>query len=122
MQYIDEVKDQYWPIVTSPIMNNVLVRQPPHTRPIIDPMNALSLELATMVANGRLEPHEASVLKRNGTNLSSDDATDCETIDDDSDDDSEDEDDSEYDSEEEEDSEDDDVEMIHEMSDILYKQ
>jgi hypothetical protein len=126
IQFIDEVKDKYWPIVTSPMTNNLLVRQPPHTRPIVDPMNALSLELASMVANGRLEPHEASVLKRTGTNLGADDVTDCETIydddDDDDDDDSDEEDDSDYDSEEDEDSENDDVEMIQEMSAILYKQ
>ena len=125
IQYIDSVKDQYWPIVTSPVMGNLLVRQPPHTRPIIDPMNALSIELATMVANGRLEPHEASVIKRNGTNLRAEDETDCETIyddDDDEDEESDEEDDSEYDSDEDEDSEDDDVEMIQEMSAILYKQ
>ena len=123
IQFIDDVKDQYWPIVTSPVMNNLLVRQPPHTKPIFDPVNALSIELATMVANGRLEPHEASVIKRNGTNLAADDVTDCETLcDDDEEDESDDDEGSDYDSEEDEDSEDDDVEMIQEMSAILYKQ
>jgi hypothetical protein len=126
IQYIESVKDTYWPVLPSGsnTMANLLVRQPPHTRPICDPANALSIELATMVVNGRLEPHEATVIKQQGPMSEEEiDATDNETIDDDSDiDDDDDDDDFDSSDEDEDDSEVDDVEMIQEMSAILYKQ
>jgi hypothetical protein len=127
MQFVDTHKDVYWPIVANPsatISQSLLVHQPPHTRPILDPVNALSLELATMVANGRLEPHEATLIKEQGPNAVSEDIdeTDAETLEDDESDDDESEYDSDADSDDYDDSEVDDEEMLNEMGAILYKQ
>jgi hypothetical protein len=65
--------------------------------PIPDPINALTVEMAAMVASGRMTPEEAKFLKYDKED---------ETISDSSDDDSDgdyDSDDSEYDSDEDED-------------------
>jgi hypothetical protein len=78
----------------------------PNSRPLQDPPNALSIELATMVASGKMKPEEAQFLKGDGM-----DAETCHSSD------SEDDDseyDSEYDSEEDDDSMDD-----GEMAEIL---
>jgi ankyrin repeat protein len=129
-QFLEDHKDHFWPTVSNPsstVSQSLLIHQAPHTRSVADPANALSLELAAMVANGRLEPHEATLIKEQGpATEEEEDETEAETLDDDdsdSDEDSDEEDDdSDYDSEGDEDSEYDDKEMLNEMEAILNKQ
>ena len=127
-QFLEEHKDHFWPAVANPTFaasQALLIHQAAHSRSVADPANALSLELAAMVANGRMEPHEATLIKEHGPMTEEVDETDAETLDDDSDseeDDSEDESDSDYDSEEDDDSEYEDEEMLNEMEAILHKQ
>ena len=63
MDYLNSRKDEFWPPrdvgavgVEGP---PVLVGEAPHTQPIPDPEDAASLDMATMVASGRLGPEEA---------------------------------------------------------------
>jgi hypothetical protein len=125
-KFLEDRKDHFWPLVPSPsstVSQSLLIHQASHTRSIADPANALSLELAAMVANGRLEPHEATLIKEHGPMREGEvDETDIETLDDDdSDEDSEEEEDSDYDSEEDDDSADLDEEMLNEIAAILNK-
>lgn len=128
-QFLEDHKDQFWPTLANPsstVSQSLLIHQAAHTRSMPDPTNALSLELAAMVANGRLEPHEASLIKEQGPlTEEAEDETDAETLDDDSesDEDSDEvDDDSDYDSEEDDSSEYEDEEMLNEMEAILHKQ
>jgi Ankyrin repeats (3 copies) len=124
-QFLEDHQDHFWPMAANPsstVAQSLLIHQAPHTRSVADPAHALSLELAAMVANGRLEPHEATLIKEQGpVTAEEEDATDTETLDGDSDFEEED-DDSEYDSEADDDSEDEDEEMLNEMEAILNKQ
>ena len=74
----------------------------PNERPLPEPENALSIELAGMVASGLMSPEEAMILKEDDGEDSEEgdysDSDDEEDSDDDSDDDS----DSDYDSDDDE--------------------
>jgi Ankyrin repeats (3 copies) len=76
--FLDRDKDLYWPITMEHDVASLTLpylHQGPKTRVVPHPPNALTLELATMVANGRLAPHEAALLKADVTNVSADDGT-----------------------------------------------
>ena len=86
-----------------------LTLRQPHSLPIPDPGHALPLEVAAMVANGRMEPEEAIFLD--------DDSSDDEDDDDDS---SFDSDDDSYDSDDDDDSDDSEIDA-EEMAEICLR-
>jgi hypothetical protein len=98
INYLDSRMDILWP--ERNLANDGEEGAPPLTlldvdsRPLQDPENALSVELASMVASGKMKPEEAQFLK-NDKNVSSCESSDC--VDEDE------YDDSEYDSDENED-------------------
>jgi Ankyrin repeats (3 copies) len=77
--FLDRDKDVYWPITMEHDVASLTLphlHQGPKTRVVPHPRNALTLELASMVANGRLAPHEAALLKADVTSAASvDDGT-----------------------------------------------
>jgi hypothetical protein len=77
IEFLEAHKDVYWPHrpTDQPEPPPRLCQQGSNTRPLPDPPNALSIEMATLVAAGRMSPEEAQMLK-------SDEGT-CETEDDD---------------------------------------
>jgi Ankyrin repeats (3 copies) len=71
--FLDRDKDLYWPITMEHDVASLTLpylHQGPKTRVVPHPRNALTLELASMVANGRLAPHEAALLKADVTTAS----------------------------------------------------
>ena len=63
IQFLDSHKDEYWPVRSEQEEPCPLALQGANTHPIPDPFNALTLELAAMVASGRMEPDEAVLLR-----------------------------------------------------------
>ena len=64
IEFLNSVKDQYWAKGGS--MTNEappLTLGKPNSRPLLDPEGACTLELAKMVASGKLSPSEAMLLK-----------------------------------------------------------
>lgn len=63
IQFFHSTINKFWPprdkVATGEEPPPALVMLPPNSRPIPDPPNALSIEAATMVANGRLDPDVA---------------------------------------------------------------
>ena len=131
LQFLESVKDDFWPQrdVSKQGEQGLpdLVQSPPHSRPVPDPANALSVELAAMLVSQRITPEESVLLAKEGCSTSdelllsftSDDASDeregygaeGEIGDEDkSDDDGEDEDEFEDDDEDDEDEDDEDDE------------
>jgi hypothetical protein len=114
IEYLESKKDMLWPTRDIKSVGEEgapdLTLLEPNTRPLPDPVNAMTVELAAMVASGKMKPDEAKFLKYDSTK--SDDET-CGTSVYDSEDDS-DSYDSDYDSDEDEFSLGDD-----EMADIL---
>jgi hypothetical protein len=96
IQYLEARKDEYWPKVKhhQPAPDHpAIVKDAAHSRPRPDPEHALSPELATMVASGKMTPAEVAIMM-----LEEEDSDDDESFDEaDSDYDSED-DDSDFDS------------------------
>mmetsp|Transcript_9561 Transcript_9561/g.27256 ORF Transcript_9561/g.27256 Transcript_9561/m.27256 type:complete len:374 (-) Transcript_9561:276-1397(-) len=105
IQFLSSKLDRFWPrrdIATEGVQRPpALALRQPHSMPIQDPLNALPLEVAAMVSNGRMEPEEALYL---------DDSSEDDDSSYDSEDDSIYSDDDDYDSEDE-DSEFDQAEM-----------
>lgn len=65
LDYLSLHKDQLFPLITNgarPAIPSPLVEARPHSRPVKNPMNALSLDLARMVASGRITPDEVAIL------------------------------------------------------------
>lgn len=94
--FLDTVKDTYWPVDREKAYKQ---RHPPlsqeavNSKPLPDPVNALSVELAKMVSSGRIKPGEARFLADSNdadTEVMSDDESDFDDDDDDSDYDSDD--------------------------------
>jgi hypothetical protein len=56
LQFFALKKDVYWPKATGVPLPPPLALQQPHTRPVPSPTQPLTLELAGMVANGRMTP------------------------------------------------------------------
>jgi hypothetical protein len=67
IKFIEANKDVYWPV--RDILKDGEQEAPPMTllapnsKPVPHPKNALTVELATMVASGRMQPDEAHLLK-----------------------------------------------------------
>jgi Ankyrin repeats (3 copies) len=125
--FLESIKDDFWPKRDA----RVGEQEPPelallgaNTRPLPNSPNALTVELAAMVASGKMTPDEAHFLVHDKTECSTndgsedegDDGDDSDDSDDDSDDSDDDSDDSDYDSEDD----DDDFTLNEdEMADIL---
>ena len=102
IEFLENKKDKWWPPVTGADEPSMLVDVAPNERPVPMPENALSIELAGMVASGVMSPAEARMLQEEDDDDEEMDDSDGESDSDDdseSDDDSDsDDDDSEYDS------------------------
>jgi len=109
VEFLASRKDKYWPkrdIATEGEQEPPeLAKLGPNTRPIPDPKDALTVELATMVATGRIKPDEARMLLRDNDDTV--EASDSDFSDDDSEYDS-----SDYDSDEESDLDDEELEEM----------
>lgn len=152
IDFIDKMKDEYWPVIeqqqqtedntegmsstsTSTCFLNeapshrkklisALVDEKPNTRPLQDPINALPLDLATLVASGKIEPDEAIQIRNQRLVASAvaenekEDENDADSIDDDdSDDDDSDSDDD--DSDDDDDSECSDMDILAEEVQVM---
>jgi hypothetical protein len=65
IEFLEANKDIYWPPRSSSDPEQGSPQhalEGPNTRPIPDPKNALSLDLARLVASGRMTPEEAKIL------------------------------------------------------------
>ena len=95
IEFLKSKLDRYWPVRDVTLEGEErpppLTKRQPHSLPVPDPVNHLPLDVAAMVANGRMEPEEALYLD------------DEEDEDDDDDDSSYDSDDSDYSSSDESD-------------------
>ena len=93
VDFLDSKKDEYWPVRNVAVEGEQgpppLCLEAANSRPIRDPENALTVELAGMVASGRMEPEEAQFLKHD---LDGDATQECTIDDEESDWDSDDED------------------------------
>jgi hypothetical protein len=123
IDFLESRKDQYWPGRDADRDGEedppALTLEQPNSRPIPDPANALTPELAAMVVSGKMTPDEAQMLK-----YDKDDAETANESDSDSDYDSDEDytDSDDDDSEEEDDDEDDEDDFSldeGEMVDIL---
>ena len=64
VQFLDAEKDRYWPKNANGMTQPPpLALEPSNSRPMLDPENACSLELAKMVASGRMKPYEVILLQ-----------------------------------------------------------
>ena len=69
IQFLDEHRDVYWPKDADKKTKQApppLTLEPVNSRPVLNPANALSLELAKLVASGRMKPSEALLLNADG--------------------------------------------------------
>ena len=103
--FLEDHKDTFWPVDRDALYKKAhppLTKENVDSRPLPNPANALSLELAKMVASGRLKPEEAVYLHQadNMTQATDEDDASFSSNEDDSEYDSDY--DSEYESEEEE--------------------
>jgi hypothetical protein len=115
IEFISQYKDQFFPDIRTNIGNgshkdvvfpSKLVRDPPHGRPVPDPKNALSPDVARMVVSGRITPQELTFLLLQDHD------------DDDNDDDDDEESESSYDDDDDdEEYDDDDDELVDEEDD-----
>ena len=70
IEFIASRKDEFFPDIRrsgpqqrlSPLFPSHLVQEPPHSRPVPDPTNALTPDVARMVVSGRITPQELSIL------------------------------------------------------------
>ena len=114
IEFLESKKDEWWPVRTEEDKPAPLVDVAPNERPVPEPANALSIELAGMVASGVMSPAEAALLME-GDDDDDEEDSDDETSDDDQDvnsrddDDDGSDDDEDSECEEEEDDEDDDM-------------
>lgn len=115
IEFLEGKKDTWWPPIRGVDEPSVLVDIAPNERPIPMPENALSMELAGMVASGVMTPDEAKVLMEEDEAMDDEDSdsdSDYDSDDSDSDDDDDDsDDDSESDSDDDDSSIDEDEEF-----------
>jgi hypothetical protein len=104
IKFLESKLDRFWPSRNMSIEGDEgpppLTLRSPHSIPIPDPVHALPLEVAAMVANGRMEPEEAIYLDDDDDSESDDSDSDSEFGDSDSDDSSMSSDGSDFDQEE----------------------
>ena len=77
VEFLDAIKDRYWPMIVfrdnadhrgdETAKSSLLHLQPPNSRPIPNPSNALEPRLVAMVASGKIKPHEVEYLRRDVT-------------------------------------------------------
>jgi len=107
IEFLESVKNEYWPKTTvdgdtaAKAAAPALVQQPPNSRPVKDPANALTVELARMLVSGKMTPSEVQYLVAT-QGEDDDDCSEYSTEDDDSEYDSDDMDDDDEDMDEEE--------------------
>ena len=93
IDFLERKKDTWWPPITGEDEPSELVDVAPNERPIPEPANALTIELAGMVASGVMSPSEARYLQDQDMEdmdaTSSDEESDDDSSEDDSDDDDE---------------------------------
>jgi hypothetical protein len=108
LQFLQSKKDVYWPRNTSIDGSAAppLSLLEPNSRPIPDPENALSLQLASMFAGGKLQPDRVVIMKQ--IEQSNSPHVGCNDSDSDSDDDDDNE--SDYSSDSDDESEEDSIE------------
>ena len=77
LEYLSQHKDQLFPVESSArsTLPSPLVHKSPNSRPVPDPVHALTVDLAKMVASGRITPEEVAIL------LQDDDGQDEDTED-----------------------------------------
>merc|ERR1712220_42690 len=87
VEWLESKKGLYWsePEVLDPILD-----QEPNSCPVPNPKNALTEELARMVASGRISPGEAKILMVDGDNMTENESDEDESDFEDDDDDDED--------------------------------
>lgn len=130
IEFLESKKDTWWPPIRGVDQPSVLVDVAPNERPIPEPENALSIELAGMVAAGVMTPAEAKLLQEEDED-EDDSEEDSDDEEEDSDDDEDEEDGSEADSDEgsecssDDDDDDDDIAgmgmTMADMDDILKR-
>jgi len=98
IEFLESKKDDWWPQKTEEDSPAPLIDVAPNERPIPGPINALSIELAGMVASGIMSPEEAALLQDD--NIGFADESEYGDDDDDEDDDGDSDDDSDDDEEE----------------------
>ena len=104
IDFLESKKDEWWPPIAGEDTPSPLLEVAPNERPIPEPANALSIELAGIVASGVMSPQEAALLQEEDEEDEVEDSSDEESSDDDSDDgDSDSEDDSDFDSDDDDD-------------------
>jgi hypothetical protein len=108
IDYLECIVDKYWPPVQSAPLPPAGIHQAAHSRPMPDPENALPLDVASMVASGRLTPKEALFLAAD--NIEDDDSCSCSSDDEGSSDDN-----SDSESDDDSFSDDDENSLIDEM-------
>ncbi len=70
IEFIASHKDEFFPDIRRsgpqqrlpPLFPSQLVQEPPRSRPVPDPTNALTPDVASMVVSGRIAPQELSIL------------------------------------------------------------
>jgi ankyrin repeat protein len=86
IQFLESKKDTYWPVRSHSDDKKeapAITTQQPFSRPIPDPVNALSLELASMVASGAIPPSEARKIMEAESSSEESDESDYSTSEDD---------------------------------------
>jgi len=98
IEFLESKKDDWWPQQTEEDSPAPLIDVAPNERPIPRPINALSIELAGMVASGIMSPEEVALLQDD--NIGFADESEYGDDDEDEDDDGDSDDDSDGDEEE----------------------
>jgi Ankyrin repeats (3 copies) len=109
IEFLESKKDDWWPHKTEEDRPAPLIDVAPNERPVPEPENALSIELAGMVSSGRMSPKEAALLMEEDDDDEEDSDAEDSDDDDDSEEESDDDDDDDDDEEEDEAGGDDDL-------------
>lgn len=116
IEYLQQKKNDFWP-TDGAKSRPELLQLPPNSRPVPNPTDALPINLAKMVAAGRMKPEEARILMEEESDEENDEDEDDEDNDKDSDSSYNDEDDFDDDSSSYDDL--DDSSSLEEMADML---
>lgn len=103
IEFLESKKDEWWPTRAVEDTPAPLTEIGPNQRPLPDPENALSIQLASMVASGVMSPEEIFGDDSDGSSSDSDQDEDSDDSDSDS------EDTSDYDSDDDDDDDDDNL-------------
>lgn len=88
IDFLESKKDDWWPPKAEEDEPGPLIDVGPNELPVPDPPNALSIELASMVASGVMSPEEAILLKDDEYDYDDDDSSYSSSSSEESDDDS----------------------------------